>query len=99
MIHYLLNLIKSLLTLLFVSSCLTKVDSNNKMHYNGNELNTFTFAKWTSDQVYEWLNRNGFENYFSFSSDGRCHHKWIKNGLHLLQASQQEYEKVFRLMT
>ena len=56
------------------------------------------FAKWSREQVYEWLNKNGFEAYFPASADGTFIHKWIKNGLHLLQATQHEYEKVSNLL-
>lgn len=56
-------------------------------------LDTLSFAKWNTHQVCEWLNKNGFEAYFQPGSDGQFTHKWIKNGLHLLQASQYEYEK------
>lgn len=57
-------------------------------------LDTLTFAKWPSEQVYEWLRKNGFEAYFTYNTDGTLNNKWIKNGLHLLQASQNDYEKV-----
>lgn len=56
-------------------------------------LDTFTFAEWPSQKVYEWLRQNGFEAYFPVNSDGICINKWIKSGLHLLQASQFEFEK------
>ena len=63
---------------------------------NLNELlDTLTFAKWTGPQVYEWLNLNGFEMYFGIHSN--CSNssslKWIKNGLHLLQATKSDYER------
>jgi hypothetical protein len=56
-------------------------------------LDTFTFAEWPSERVYEWLRQNGFEAYFPVNSEGICINKWIKSGLHLLQASQFEFEK------
>lgn len=76
--------------------------SNTSLHNNNRQpldclsaadLDTLTFAKWSSDQVYDWLSKNGFEAYFPMNSDGFVGHKWIKNGLHLLQATPQEYEK------
>jgi hypothetical protein len=57
-------------------------------------LDTLSFAKWPTHQVCEWLNKNGFGVYFPPSPDGTFCHKWIKNGLQLLQATQYEYEKV-----
>jgi hypothetical protein len=57
-------------------------------------LDTLSFAKWSTHQVCEWLNKNGFGLYFPQSADGSFCHKWIKNGLQLLQATQYEYEKV-----
>ena len=54
---------------------------------------TFTFAKWSGEQVCEWLHKNGFESYFPKSADGKFGHKWIKNGLNLLQANQHDFEK------
>jgi hypothetical protein len=56
--------------------------------------NLVSFCKWPSEKVYDWLNKNGFEAYFPASPDGTFIHKWIQNGLHLLQATQNEYEKV-----
>lgn len=65
-------------------------------HIGGSVCNvdTLTFSKWTSAQVCEWLARNGFESYFPLNSEGIRAHKWIKNGLHLLQATQYDYERV-----
>jgi hypothetical protein len=57
-------------------------------------LDTLSFAKWPTHQVCEWLNKNGFGLYFPPGPDGTYCHKWIKNGLQLLQATQYEYEKV-----
>jgi len=57
-------------------------------------LDTLTFAKLPSEQVYEWLHQNGFEAYFSKNSNGKFVNSWIKNGLHLLQATQHDYENV-----
>jgi hypothetical protein len=51
------------------------------------------FCKWSSEKCYEWLNTNGFEAYFPQQSDGSFINKWIKSGLHLLQATQSDYEK------
>lgn len=51
------------------------------------------FCKWSSETCYEWLNLNGFEAYFPQQSDGSFINKWVKNGLHLLQATQNDYEK------
>ena len=59
----------------------------------GPDPRTLAFAKWSGDQVYDWLCRNGFEAYFPMSADGFVGHKWIRSGLHLLQASPSEYEK------
>ena len=56
--------------------------------------NLANFCNWPSEKVYDWLNKNGFEGYFPASPDGTFIHKWIQNGLHLLQATQHEYEKV-----
>jgi hypothetical protein len=54
---------------------------------------TFTFAKWSGEQVCEWLHKNGFEAYFPRTADGKFGHKWIKSGLHLLQSNQHDFEK------
>lgn len=56
-------------------------------------VDTFTFAEWPGERVYEWLRTSGFEAYFPVTVDGVCINKWIKSGLHLLQASQFEFEK------
>ena len=56
--------------------------------------NLVSFCNWPSEKVYDWLNKNGFEAYFPASPDGTFIHKWIQNGIHLLHATQNEYEKV-----
>ena len=61
---------------------------------DASSLDTLTFAKLPSEQVYEWLNKNGFEAYFPKNSNGKFVNSWIKNGLQLLQATQHDYEKV-----
>ncbi|RNA19784.1 Liprin-beta [Brachionus plicatilis] len=63
--------------------------ANARLQSSSQELDTLTFSKWPTSQVCEFLHKNGFESYF----DGQFAHKWIKNGLHLLQASQYDYEK------
>jgi hypothetical protein len=60
---------------------------------NGWDSN-FAFAEWPADRVYDWLRQSGFESYFPVNADGVCINKWIKSGLHLLQASQFDFEKV-----
>lgn len=58
-------------------------------------VDTLTFAKWTSAQVCEWLARQGFDAYFPINAEGGQRvHKWIKNGLNLLQATLYDYERV-----
>lgn len=67
--------------------------ANARLQSNPN-LDTLTFSKWSTSQVCEFLHKNGFESYFSPNPvDSQFSHKWIKNGLHLLQASQYDYEK------
>lgn len=46
------------------------------------------FAKWTKEQVCNWLQDQGLGSYIS---NGR---HWILSGQTLLQASQQDLEKV-----
>ena len=67
--------------------------ANARLQSNPN-LDTLTFSKWSTSQVCEYLHKNGFDAYFSPSTtNSQFSHKWIKNGLHLLQASQYDYEK------
>lgn len=66
--------------------------ANARLQSNTN-LDTLTFSKWSTSQVCEYLNKNGFEAYFTPNSEGLFNHKWIRNGLHLLQASQHDYER------
>lgn len=46
------------------------------------------FAKWTKEQVCSWLQDQGLGSYIS---NGK---HWILSGQTLLQASQQDLEKV-----
>lgn len=58
-------------------------------------IDTISFAKWSSAQVCDWLARQGFDAYFPVNAEGGQRvHKWIKNGLNLLQATQYDYERV-----
>ena len=71
--------------------------SNNSLlssHRTIQNVDTLTFAKFNPRQVYEWLCKQGFDSYFPVNLEGNYINKWIKNGLHLLQASQHDYEKV-----
>ena len=46
------------------------------------------FAKYNTAKVCEWMQEKGFDNNLN-----ECR-SWIRNGLHLLQASPHDYEKV-----
>ncbi len=54
------------------NSCLAQVDRSS---YSGGELDMLSFAKLSSVEVYDWLNRNGFEAYFPYNSEGYVTHR------------------------
>ena len=49
------------------------------------------FTRWDNERVTAWLNDIGLNMYLV-----ECK-RWVRNGEHLLRASQHEWEKVRRL--
>ncbi|GAA6103208.1 liprin-beta-1 isoform X2 [Tachysurus ichikawai] len=60
--------------------------SRDSQRSNNNELNT-SFASWSTEQVCEWLQEQGFSLYVSHAQ------RWIRSGQMLLNASQNDLEK------
>ncbi|KAK2832255.1 hypothetical protein Q7C36_015717 [Tachysurus vachellii] len=60
--------------------------SRDSQRSNNNELNT-SFASWSTEQVCEWLQEQGFSLYVSHAK------QWIRSGQMLLNASQNDLEK------